>query len=510
MKGDHESHVEDISKVNHVGPATTTERRPGYTASSPDEKRLDKRINLKMDLIVVPLLALGFLLQGIDKGNIGNAATSPTFLSDTNVRETDVSDSVSLFSATYVPFMLISVAIGRILGPSRWIPILLLSWGAVTTAQCKIDSRADLFGLRLLLGICEAGFLPTAFYYVGTLYPAYMAGLRMGFVSTSFTFSGAFSALIAYGILQVRSERWADWQLLFIIEGAITMVAGLLCLLILPNKLGNAWFFTPEERSHATRRMALDTACVTSGAGLSEESDNGITWYNIKTALKDWRKMLIIVWTGCATVPAYGFAIFSPLIVKGMGFNGVRANLMCVPPFMLGAVALLTFVAVSDRLKERSITAAIAMCFSIIGYIVLIIAGADPGRNNLRYGFLFVIMVGAGSVNPLTAAWLNDNTPDRATRSIVMGLFGWNNVAGVIAGQVYSSKYGPSYRVSVCITLGIVAVGVLGFLGTRVAYMRENRRRRRLIATWTEEDFERERNDSSRRGHEKRYFMFGY
>jgi MFS family permease len=420
---ENERELENIEKVENADPAATTERRPGYSSSTDEEARLDKRINMKMDLIVVPLLATAFLvtlpiiaqipttnktqLQGIDKSNIGNAATSETFVSDTNIRETDVSNSVSLFAATYVPFMPISVALGRLIGPSRWIPILLLSWGAVTTAQCAMDSRADLYGLRLLLGICEAGFLPSTFYYVGTLYPAYMAGLRMGFVSTSFTFSGAFSALIAYGILQVRSSAWKDWQLLFITEGAVTMAVGAACLFALPHKLSTAWFLTPEERTHAVHRMQLDTAAVNGATGAnSEEMDHKVSWINIKTALKDWRKMLIILWTACATVPAYGFAIFLPLIVKGMGYAGVRANLMCVPPFMVGAVALTTFVYISDRYRERSLTAAMAMLFSIIGYIALIACGT--GKNNIRYGFLFVIMIGAGSVNPLTAAWLND------------------------------------------------------------------------------------------------------
>lgn len=94
-----------------------------------------------------------------------------------------MSNSVSLFSATFVPVIPISVAIGRIVGPRWWIPVMLLSWGAVTAAQCAISSRSMLYGLRLLLGVCEAGYVPTAYYYVGTLYPAYMAGLRIGFVS---------------------------------------------------------------------------------------------------------------------------------------------------------------------------------------------------------------------------------------------------------------------------------------------------------------------------------------
>ncbi|KAL4932010.1 uncharacterized protein BDV17DRAFT_288102 [Aspergillus undulatus] len=91
MQKDTETHVEDISETNPADTSSTTKQRPGYSPSSPEDERLDKRINLKMDLIVVPLLALGFRLQGIYKGNIGNAAAAkpmsrtafPSFLQPT-------------------------------------------------------------------------------------------------------------------------------------------------------------------------------------------------------------------------------------------------------------------------------------------------------------------------------------------------------------------------------------------------------------------------------------------
>lgn len=382
---------------------------------------------------------------------------------------------------------------------------MLFAWGAVTAAQCTIHSRAMLYAFRLFLGVFEAGYVATAYYYVGTLYPAYMAGLRMGLVSVSFTLSGAFSSLIAYGIFHLRSARWADWQLLFLIQGSITIGIALLCLLGLPNKLSTAWFLTEEERDYAVRRMLVDTAAV-NGVMSPEENDHQIKMHNVLAAFKDWRKMLIIVWTACATVPAYGFAIFLPLIVAGMGYEGVQANLMSVPPFLVGAVALVALVWISDRLQERSLVAAAAMLVSVIGYVPLV-ASRD---NHVRYGFLFVIMVGAGSINPLAAAWLNDNTPDRATRAVIMGIYGWNNVAGVIAGQVYSSKYSPTYRTSVCITLGIVALGTVGFITSRILYMIENKKRRKQIETLREEQTSEEKVGSQRPVDDKEIFIFGY
>jgi MFS family permease len=189
-----------------------------------------------------------------------------------------------------------------------------------------------------------------------------------------------------------------------------------------------------------------------------------------------------------------------------MGYEGIQANLMSVPPFLVGAVALVTWVWISDHFKERSLVAAAAMFISIIGYIPLI-ASRD---NHVRYGFLFVIMIGAGSINPLSAAWLNDNTPEQATRSIIMGIYGWNNVAGVIAGQVYSSKYSPTYRTSVCVTLGIVALGTVGFIASRALYMHENKKRRKGIEKWREEQVQEEKLSPQRQGDAKRVFIFGY
>ncbi|KAK7191745.1 hypothetical protein DPSP01_008022 [Paraphaeosphaeria sporulosa] len=497
----------DLEQHEVSRPSAATSQRPGYTASTPGEARLDRSINLKLDFIVCLLLGVGFMFQGIDKGNIGNAATAHTFFKDAHILESDVANSVSLFSATYVPAIGISVVLGRIVGPRWWIPIMLLSWGAVTTAQCALSSRAMLYSLRLLLGMCEAGYVATTYYYVGTLYPAYMSGFRMGLISTSFTFSGAFSAIIAYGIFHMKSKSWADWQLLFLIEGAITLGIGAACLAGLPTKLSTAWFLTKDERLHAVRRMALDTAAVDSVLNAnSEEMDHKVSWANFKVAFKDWRKMLIVLWTMCATVPSYGFAIFLPLMVRGMGYSSIRANLMAAPPFIVGAVALITWVWLSDHFHERSLIAAAAMFASCIGYIGLIASHS----NKVRSGFLFIVMIGSGTIPPIAAAWLTDNTPEKATRSVMMGIFGWNNVAGVIAGQIYGSQYGPSYRVSASATLGIVLLGCFGFIGSRILYMRENKKRKAEIANWNEERFEEEKTNFERRGHEKEYFMFGY
>jgi hypothetical protein len=48
----------------------------GYEPETDEARALDKRVNLKLDLIVVLVLAIDFILCGIDKTNIGYVATT--------------------------------------------------------------------------------------------------------------------------------------------------------------------------------------------------------------------------------------------------------------------------------------------------------------------------------------------------------------------------------------------------------------------------------------------------
>lgn len=160
----------------------------------------------------------------------------------------------------------------------------------------------------------------------------------------------------------------------------------------------------------------------------------------------------------------------------------------------------------SDRLHERSLIVVTAFVFSIIGFIVLI---SSPNAR-LRYIFLHVCMLGAGVGGPLVAAWHTDNVPDRGTRSVVIGLNGYSNIAGVIAGQLFKKKYAPSYKFPLLITLILVSAGAAGFLAMRFVYVFLNRKRARVTEDWTEEEVEEEWCNSERRGNRKLTFVYAY
>jgi hypothetical protein len=124
-------------------------RATHYQPSNEHERRLDKLVNLKLDFIVVLLLALQFIFCGIDKTNIGFVATS-TFLKDANLKPDDVGNSLSLFSATYVPLQLLMVPLARRVGVKYFLAVQLVVWGGLCKAASGSRSRL----MPLLTDVC--------------------------------------------------------------------------------------------------------------------------------------------------------------------------------------------------------------------------------------------------------------------------------------------------------------------------------------------------------------------
>lgn len=92
----------------------------------------------RADLRILPLCAWIYLLNYLDRGNIGNAKvlnkeTHDDMLSQTGMSATDYAVAVSLFSLAYGLFEVPSNWImKRYVRPSLWLGFLLFAWGVTT------------------------------------------------------------------------------------------------------------------------------------------------------------------------------------------------------------------------------------------------------------------------------------------------------------------------------------------------------------------------------------------
>lgn len=245
-----------------------------------------------------------------NNSNTGNARIFG-FEEDIGLKGNEFGNISSLFYVTYVVFELPWVLAVKRYGANLILGIAIVSWSAVVIGTGFIHNYTQAVVVRLLLGLAEAGVFPALTFLVSTIYPRESQGKRVAVLYAASAISGAFGGLIAYGI-QTMGDRLglAAWRWLFIIEGAISIGIGMLCWVSLPRSSQDAWFLKDDEKRLMEERRQRDIAYT----GSDEFSSSYILM-----AFTD-----IMVWVAafslfCAGIPLFGFGLFLPTIIRGIG-----------------------------------------------------------------------------------------------------------------------------------------------------------------------------------------------
>ncbi len=112
-------------------------------------------------------------------------------------------------------------------------------------------------------------------------------------------------------------------------EGTATCLVAIIAGLLLPRGPGASWFLTQSERQFAAERMRRDTAdYIKHEYGADGLEKDRLSKRDFQEAAKDWKFYGVILFNICASVPTQAFSVFLPLVLQGLGFTSIRANLV--------------------------------------------------------------------------------------------------------------------------------------------------------------------------------------
>jgi len=86
----------------------------------------------KMDIRLIPVLALLYLMSFLDRGNIGNARLAG-LESDLGLVGNQYAWTLTIFFFSYAAFEVPSNLLLKRLRPSIWLPLIMVAWGIVMT-----------------------------------------------------------------------------------------------------------------------------------------------------------------------------------------------------------------------------------------------------------------------------------------------------------------------------------------------------------------------------------------
>ena len=336
----------------------------------------------KVALRFVPLLTLAYVVNYLDRTNIGVA--SLTMNQDLGFSQTQFGLGAAILFVGYTVFEIPSnLALYRF-GARRWIARVMITWGLVSIATAWVYDVNSYYVARFALGVAEAGFFPGVAYFFAAWFPAqYRARMLAWFlvaIPLSSVIGGPISGLLlemngAFGLL--------GWQWLFIVEGLPAVVLGLVVLRVLSDKPETAAWLTPEER-HVLNAM------------LAEEKRERPK-SSLAAALADTRVVMLAVIQFGFTLGSYGIGIFLPQIIKGFGLSNLGASVLSAVPYAFASVAMLWWAWRVDRTGRKIGNLAIACAVGTVG----LLASVATGNLVVAVAALTVALIGITSARAI-------------------------------------------------------------------------------------------------------------
>ncbi|HET8623293.1 MAG TPA: MFS transporter, partial [Gemmatimonadales bacterium] len=132
--------------------------------AAPSEAAFARRTLAKVTRRLMPFLFLLYLLNFLDRVNVGFAALQMN--RDLAFGPKVYGLGAGIFFIAYALFEVPSNLILARTGARVWIARIMISWGIVASAMMFVRSVESFYAMRLLLGVAEAGFFPGIIYYL--------------------------------------------------------------------------------------------------------------------------------------------------------------------------------------------------------------------------------------------------------------------------------------------------------------------------------------------------------
>ncbi|CAK7211702.1 hypothetical protein SCUCBS95973_001207 [Sporothrix curviconia] len=252
-----------------------------------------RRFLWKCDIRLIPCLGLMYLLNSLDRANLGNAKT--------NGLEDDLglvgNQYNQVLTYYYIPYVLcgpLFALITRLITAKYSLTGMMVFFGSFSIATAFAKNFAQLLVFRLFIGVFESGFLASVVIYMSGFWTRADIASRISVFFASNVIASAFGGLLAYGTFQITDRRLRGWSYLFIIEGSLTVFFAIIMGLYIPQRLTTAHFLTAEEKAAGVARQLSDSV---------DEVDSKFSWKEALMEMKSWHTYMRMLISLSISVP---------------------------------------------------------------------------------------------------------------------------------------------------------------------------------------------------------------
>jgi ACS family tartrate transporter-like MFS transporter len=347
---------------------------------------------------LLPLLFLSYVVAYVDRTNISLAKL--TMLKDLGLDNAVIGTASGVFFWGYL-FLEIpcSLAIEK-WSARRLIFRIMVSWGIIAALTAAVRTPMQLYTVRFLLGMAEAGFFPCILIYLTHWFPSRDRARALSWFLIATPAAQVLSPKITGALMQIGADETvagqiihhpallglAGWQWVYIFWGVPAVLLGFAVYFTLADRPADAKWLTPEEKAALTAQLALEKSQV-SGRRM--------------TVLEAFRHPAVL-WLTLAyfagVTANYGYEFFLPSLLDS--WYSLKLDhltwLVILPPCV--AVASQLFVGWnSDRMKDHRRHAVVSL---LIGLTALLLAPLTRGHLGLTIACFMVFFGGMKGYQP--------------------------------------------------------------------------------------------------------------
>jgi len=243
-------------------------------------------------------------------------------------------------------------------------------------------------------------------------------------------------ALISFGFQHVNSTKIANWQILFLFMGCLTVLVGIAAFFFLPDSPMEARFLSDGEKIAAIEHVRVNMTGV---------ENKTFKLYQVKELLfKDPQTWPLFFATLLGMIDNGAVSNFSSVIIATFGFSNERTTIIQIPSGVVSIIAAFLATFFVGSFGHRCYVIAIVTLPSVLGAGLLL---GLPNSNKVGLLFGIYLLNACPAMLPVIYTWNSSNTSGYTKRAMRNGLTLVAFCIGNLIGpQMFQAGDAPHYN----------------------------------------------------------------
>ncbi|CAK9438818.1 uncharacterized protein LODBEIA_P30420 [Lodderomyces beijingensis] len=431
----------------------TQSKKKWYKWFHEDDTPEERKLILKMDLILTVYSMMAYFVKYLDQANITNAYVGG-LKEGIHMQGNDFIDTQIMYILGNVLLQLPLMYVFYAVPLTYVLPPVEIGWSVCTILTSQVKNVPQLKALRFLVGAFEAPFF-TGFH---VLFQSWYRGSTGELARRAgFYYIGQYLGVLTSGLLSGAIVRgmegvggYAAWQWIFIIDGLISIFIAILGFYMIPGTPQDCYsvFLTDNDIRVARSRMKKDQKAFMPRENVVKYFFDKQVWIKIFTS---WETYIVALW--CAffwnngNINSGAYALWLKSLKNDRGeprFGpGELQDYTALTP-ALAIVWLILICGFADLFSCRWGAIVIAQVFNMLGNVILAIWHVPEGAK----WFAFMLQYFSLSMSSVLYTWQGDiYRKDVRMRQVVlvsMNMFAQSTTAWT-SKLVWKTAEGPRF-----------------------------------------------------------------